>query len=82
MQTNKFIDTESELGQAAKKLVEAGYDYWKLYQKQLGSCAVVWLEMENGHFILFTRGEYKNAILDAAGRECRHEIKLFKPFSS
>lgn len=83
IQTNKYIEHESELFVKAKALIEAGHNYWKQYQKDVGgSAAVVWLECENGHFVLFTRGEYKDSILSAANRECAGQAKLFKPFES
>ena len=82
METNVNISAESELGQKAAKLLEAGYDYWAAYQRVFQSGAVVWLEGDNGHFILFTRSEYKNDILQAAKIECAGEPAMFEPFSS
>jgi hypothetical protein len=64
MQTNKTIPLESELGQKGKALLAAAYEYWKAYQKELGSTAVVWLDDDSGHFVLFTRGEYRDAIMN------------------
>lgn len=83
METNKTIQAESELSKKAAALIEAAYDYWEEYTKSgLGPVAVVWLEADNGHFVLFTRGEYKEAIMAAANRECRGEPAMFEnPFS-
>lgn len=80
MTTNKQISRDSELFKKGKALIEAGYEYWKEYQKEVGRCAVVWIEMENGHFILFTRGEYKQDIMARASRDYSEEPILFKPF--
>lgn len=83
MQTNKInksISLNSVLGKASQKLIKAAYDYWKVYQKQVGPCAVVWVEGDDGHFVLFTRSEYKDAIMSSANRETMHEPILFKPF--
>jgi len=82
METNKAIDPESELGKKATALLNAAYDYWEIYQKELGCAAVIWLEADNGHFILFTRSEYKDEILRSASIECRGEPVMFSPFGS
>lgn len=81
MTTNATIDPESGLAKRGAELIEAAYAYWKEYRKTIGGpSAVVWLEADNGHFILFTRGEYKDAIMSAANRECAGAEALFKPF--
>ena len=81
MQTNKTLEPDSELGRKGTALIEAAYEYWKQYQKDVGGPgAVVTLEAADGHFVLFTRGEYKSAILSAAHRECAGEDRLFRPF--
>ncbi|MCJ7776862.1 MAG: hypothetical protein MUP16_00890 [Sedimentisphaerales bacterium] len=81
METNKTINPKSELGKKARKLLKAGDEYWQIYQKELGSAAVVWLRANNGHFILFTRSEYKKDILESAGIACRGEPVMFEPFT-
>lgn len=81
MQTNKTISPDSELGVKAKALFQAAYDYWEAYQKELGPSAVVWVESESGHFILFTRSEYKEAIMSSANRETQSAQAMFEPFS-
>lgn len=83
MQTNKTIDSESELASKGRALIEAAHAYWQQYQKECGGpSAVVWLEADNGHFVLFTRSEFKREIMAAAHRECAGEPRLFKPFES
>jgi len=83
MMTNKTIDNKSELARKGTALLEAAHEYWKQYQKDEGGPgAVVWLDNTNGHFVLFTRGEYKDAIMAAAHRECAGEPKMFDPFVS
>lgn len=79
IQTNHSISPDSELGQKAAALVQAGYDYWKEYQKVCGTAAVVWVEVESGHFILFTRGEYRDDLLRVA-RSYHGEAPLIRPF--
>ena len=59
MQTNKTIGRDTTLSRKARKLLDAAFEYWQEYQKECGSAAVVWLEADDGHFVLFTRGEYK-----------------------
>lgn len=81
MTTNKNIDSKSDLAKKGLALLEAAHEYWKQYQKDVGCPgAVVWLENDNGHFVLFTRSEYKQAIMAAAGRECFGQERLFSPF--
>ena len=83
METNKNIQRDSELGRKGQALMTAAYEYWKQYQKDVGSPgAVVWVEDDSGHFILFTRGEYKRAILDSATRETAGQVRLFEPFTT
>lgn len=80
MTTNKVMKKDSDLYCKGQALLSAAHEYWKQYQKDVGVGAIVWLENDNNHFILFTRGEYKSAILDAATRECAGEPVLFEPF--
>lgn len=80
MMTNNTIDPKSNLSKKAKKLMEAAYEYWEVYTKECGRGAVCWLENDNGHFVLFTRGEYKDAIMHAAHRETRDAVHMFDPF--
>jgi hypothetical protein len=81
MQTNKVIDTASVLHAKGEALIKAAHEYWQQYTKDVGGpAAVVWLEMENGHFVLFTRSEYRQSIIAAANRERAGEVALFKPF--
>ena len=58
-QSNEFLN-------AAQHLIEAAHEFWMLYQQQYGSAAVVWVDSVDGHFVLFTRGEYKQGILEYA----------------
>lgn len=71
MNTNKVIDEGSELERRAKDLIKAAADYWEQYAKDVG-----------GHFVLFTRGEYKASIMAAAHRDCAGEPALFHPFTA
>ena len=63
MQTNKTIGKDTKLHKRGQELLDAAYAYWQEYQKECGSAAVVWLEADDGHFVLFTRGEYKSDIM-------------------
>ena len=78
--TNKVIKPGDKLAVAGRNLLDAANEYWKLYQKELGSAAVVWLENTHGHFVLFTRSEYKDAIVRAATRETVNATAMFEPF--
>ena len=63
MITNASTANNAELHAAAQTLIAAAYEYWQLYQQHIGSAAVVWLDDTSGHFVLFTRGEYKWSLL-------------------
>jgi len=80
METSRTINIGSELEIKAKVLLAAAHEYWMEYRKQ-GGGAVVWLENDNGHFVLFTRSEYKESIMAAAYRDIRDEEIMFEPFA-
>lgn len=83
MMTNKTIAADTELASKARRLMVAAHDYWMQYRKDVGGpSAVVWVDNENGHFVLFTRGEYKDAIMASAHRECAGEVQMFDPFEA
>lgn len=63
METNKHISKKSRLWKKGDKLLKAAHKYWLEYQKTCEPAAVVWLNNSNGHFVLFTRFEYKAKIL-------------------
>lgn len=80
METNARIKHDSILHQKATALFQAAHEYWEEYQKVIGPDAIVWVENDNGHFVLFTRSEYKNAIMASATRETKTEPIMFDPF--
>ena len=80
METNKRISPNSTLGKKAKSLLKAAHEYWEVYQKEVGPDAVVWLENDNGCFVLFTRSEYKTSIMAVVSRECMREPVMLDPF--
>lgn len=82
MTTNTGIPKDSELYRKGQALIEAAYEYWQEYQKTCTPVAVVWLEAENGHFVLFTRSEYKAGIIYASGVETGGEPPLERMFES
>lgn len=54
--------TVSDLKEAANKFHAAGKEYFDAASKAGISGAVVWLTMDDGSMLIFTRGEYtKNA---------------------
>jgi len=80
MQTNRTIQKGEKLEKVARKLLQAAHEYWEQYQSDLGPSAVVWIENDNGHFVLFTRSEYKAAITSVATRESLGGSAMFAPF--
>jgi hypothetical protein len=49
---------------SATKLLDAAYEFWNSCHLEGQYGAVQWLIGSNGELILFTRGEYKNKILN------------------
>lgn len=80
--TNTALPKDSELYRKGQALILAAYEYWQEYRKTCTPCAVVWLEAENGHFVMFTRGEYKAGIIHAAGIETSGEAPLDRMFEA
>lgn len=56
---------------AAKKAIAAMYEYWKLCPN-FG--AVQWIQDTDGKLIVFTRGEYTEAIRAAIGERIQPEM--------
>jgi hypothetical protein len=58
------IQTNDPRHAAAQKAIDAMHDFWKL-----APCggAVQWIEDTDGRLIVFTRGEYRDAIRNAIG---------------
>jgi hypothetical protein len=56
--------TQKTLRECALSLSQAGHDFWKVCQKEDGSSAVRWLELTDGTLIVFTRGEYRQELLN------------------
>ena len=81
METNRRIPEDSELAHKARALFQAARDYWEAFQCDHGPSAVVWVENDNGHFVLFTRGEYKESIMGQAYRDTRGAEAMFEPFT-
>lgn len=80
MRTELGIQKDTELYRRGEALLEAAYQYWQEYKKLGEHSAVVWLESESGHFVLFTRSEYKEAIRQVVARETFGEPPLDHPF--
>ncbi len=57
--------TIKELEASAQKWVDAGMEYWELYQEAFKrGTATVWVKTDTG-FCVFTRGEYHRHLIDA-----------------
>ena len=53
---------DPEVVQAAQKAIDAMYEYFRVSK---GNCAVQWLEDNDGRVLIFTRGEYRDSIMNA-----------------
>jgi hypothetical protein len=69
-------ETGTELAEAAKKFLDAGYEFWKVHARVCGMTAVKWVDSENGHMALFTRGEYREEILSECDFMQQHPDKF------
>ncbi|KKN47755.1 hypothetical protein LCGC14_0659890 [marine sediment metagenome] len=79
METNMNAEIHEELKNKGQILIDAAYEFWKIHQKLCGPRAVVWLEASDGHFVLFTRSEYRQQIMSKV--ECfSEETPLEEPF--
>ena len=78
---NNTIPSDSELNKKAQNLINAACQYWQEYQREIGRCAVVWVETSDNHFVLFTRSEYRDSIMKEVEKiEELDGPLLFKPF--
>lgn len=50
--------------QAGQKLLDAAYEFWQACHEEGQYGGVQWLEGSNGELIMFTRGEYRNTLLN------------------
>ena len=56
--------SEADLEKSAIDLLAAAYDYWKVAHKEGISGALLWLEDDDGKVVIFTRGEYRQALFE------------------
>jgi hypothetical protein len=77
--TNMTIPAKSALFEKGQALIEAAYEYWQEYQKVCESAAVVWLNADDGHLLVFTRGEYTRTIMECI-EPLQHEEPMVHPF--
>lgn len=59
---------ESTLRESADRLRYAGHDFWTACQKEAGGGAVRWIDFSDGTLIIFTRGEYRDALLSGVDK--------------
>lgn len=78
------LTATGELQKAAERLLDAAMDYWKVYAKETGGSAVVWVSDTDGRLVVLTRGEYRDHLLSNIHRLPReHEmIRRFEGDSS
>lgn len=81
MRTELGVKKDTELYRKGQELIKAAHEYWEEYRKYSNPSAVVWLEAENGNFVLFTRGEYKKGFVDQIW-DLRGEPPLERPFEA
>jgi hypothetical protein len=48
----------------ASELLAVAREFWKLQQQLTKSGAVKWVEFDSGELLVFTRGEYRDQILE------------------
>ncbi len=79
-ETNAVIRRGNPLHSKAHKLVKAAYEYWLEYNQQFGSAAVIFVESDSGHFVCFTRGEYKREMMAVVDNISGHPV-MEHPFA-
>jgi len=52
-----------ELEEKGRNLIEAAYAYWEQAHKEGIRGAIIWLDDNNGHTLIFTRGEFRGHLL-------------------
>ena len=60
--------TMADLQAAADKWMDAGYEYWVAAAKAGINGAVIWVADTDGRMSVFTRGEYRQTILQNIDR--------------
>lgn len=80
METNMNAAIHDELKTKGQALLNSAYDFWKVHKSICGPRAVVWLEDDSGHFVLFTRSEYRNQIMGNI-TPATDETPLNEPFT-
>ena len=60
--------TMTELAKVGEKFLAAGLEYWEAAHKAGIGGAVMWLTSENDAMVIYTRGEYREQILQTVGR--------------
>lgn len=57
-----------ELQELGAKWLDAGYAYWTAAQKEDIGGAIVWIADLNGYTCVFTRGEYRQTLMNNIDR--------------
>lgn len=65
--TQEPVQAEPTLRDYADSLIKAGHDFWKACNREAGGGAVRWLSCDDGTLIVFTRGEYRDTIMENIG---------------
>jgi hypothetical protein len=60
---NEMSLASPELEAKGQALLDAAYEYWKQARKEGISGAIIWLDDNDGHTVIFTRGEYRGHLL-------------------
>lgn len=61
------VQAEPTLRDYADSLIKAGHDFWKACRREAGGGAVRWLSCDDGTLVVFTRGEYRDTIMENIG---------------
>jgi len=61
---SKQNEAPESLRVAADALLEAAHRYWRELGAVAGSRAVIWLEDTAGRVVIFTRGEYRQHLME------------------
>lgn len=79
----EIIKREDPRHAAAQKVIDAMYEYWQLSYGTEDSCAVRWIQDANGKVVIFTRGEYRDVLMQSVGdihnNQNPRPTKMFEP---
>ena len=70
---------KSELYAAGQAALDAMHEFWRIKERMGCGAAVCWLQDTDGRLLVFTRGEYKQQIMDVIDENNQDTIYFTEP---